>query len=521
MRVLNGLQMKEADRRTIGKLKIPSLVLMENAGRQVVAAMESAFENLSTRSVAVLCGSGSNGGDGFVVARALSEKEVRVSVFLLCSKSDVRDDALIHLESLANAGISVTEIFNKEEWELSGSEVTKHDVIVDALLGTGLSRPLEGLLKRVVADINAACVPVVAVDIPSGLSSETHRLIGDTIQATLTVTFGAPKLPHVLAPGVGRTGDLVVADIGIPTSIIDELGGPRLNLVTPEDICRLIPVRDQEAHKGNFGRVLVVAGSLGKTGAACLAGLGALRSGAGLVTVATPGSCLSMVSAGAAEYMTLPLTESASGTVDERALEQILDAKCDVIAVGPGLGTDSGPANVVKGLIARAEVPVIVDADALTVLGNQQVAFRGRGQAKLVITPHPGEMARLCGVSAEDVQRDRVEVARRFAVEHEVYVVLKGARTVVAAPEGTVFLNISGNSGMATGGTGDVLTGVMAAWLAQIKDVKGACQVAVYLHGAAGDLAAERQGEVALIASDVVESLGQALRGTMDEATSE
>ena len=516
MRVLNAAQMREVDRRTIEEIGIPSIVLMENAGHQVVEAMGSAFEDLGTQRVAVLCGRGNNGGDGFVVARTLWQQGTEVAVFLLGAVADVHGDAKINLDVLGQLGLRVVEVPDSGAWELHGPEVARYDLVVDAVFGTGLSKPLAGMLQTVVADLNASPVPVVAVDLPSGMSADSHQLIGDTIRATVTVTLGTPKIPLVLPPGNASTGDLVIADIGIPAAVIDGVEGPRLELLTPADVRALVPPRASDAHKGDFGHVLVVAGSVGKTGAACLAGRGALCSGAGLVTVATPRSCVSAVAAGAAEYMTLPLSETAEGIVSADALDELLDVHCDVIAVGPGLGTGVGPTLLVHGLVERAGVPVVLDADALNAFADDPGRLRGQDGVDLIITPHPGEMARLCGGTPSDVQAGRVEVARAFSAEHRVYVVLKGARTIVATPEGAVFVNLTGNPGMATGGTGDVLAGVTAAWLGQLLDSEAACKVAVYLHGLAGDLAAETHGEVALTASDLVVALGRALTETTD-----
>ena len=518
MRVLNAAQMREADRRTIEEIGIPSIVLMENAGHQVVSAMESVFEDLGTQRVAVLCGRGNNGGDGFVVARTLWQQGTEVGVFLLGSVADVRGDAKINLDVLGQLGLSVVEVPDSGAWELHGPEVIRYDLVVDAVFGTGLSKPLTGMLQTVVADLNASPVPVASVDLPTGLSADSHQLIGDTIEATVTVTLGAPKIPLVLPPGNASAGNLVIADIGIPAAVIDGVEGPRLGFLTPADVRELVSPRVVNAHKGDFGRVLVIAGSVGKTGAACLAGRGALSSGAGLVTVATPRSCVPTVAAGAVEYMTLPLSEAAEGIVSADALHELLDVPCDVIAVGPGLGIGAGPTRLVHGLVERAGVPVVLDADALNVFADDPARLRGRDGVDLVVTPHPGEMARLCGRTVSDVQADRVGVARAFAAEHRIYVVLKGARTIIVTPEGVAFVNMTGNPGMATGGTGDVLTGVTAAWLGQLLDTEAACKVAVYLHGLAGDLAAETHGEVALTASDLVAALGQAVAETTDAA---
>src|SRR6188508_25685 len=342
MRVLNTQQMREADRQTIDEIGIPSIVLMENAGRQAVAAMEAAFDDLSSSRVGVLCGRGNNGGDGFVVARTLAQRGIEAIVFLLAGVSDVRGDARTNLEILGRVGVTVVEITNAQEWELHFSEVSECDLIVDAIVGTGFHGPLTGLLETVVADVNGLGVPVVAIDLPTGVSADSHELEGEAIEASMTVTLAAPKIPLILPPADAYGGDLVIADIGIPGSVIDELEGPWLELLTRERMRELVPARAADSHKGDFGRVLVIAGSLGRTGAAHLAALGALRSGAGLVTIATPRSCLPIVAAMGAEYMTLPLDETPAGTVDFAALERILEFNADVMACGPGLGQDPG-----------------------------------------------------------------------------------------------------------------------------------------------------------------------------------
>jgi NAD(P)H-hydrate epimerase len=511
MRILTAEQMREADRRTIEEIGIPSLVLMENAGRQVVATMEASFDDLAERRVAILCGRGNNGGDGFVVARTLRQRDVDVSVFLLGRLADVRGDARTNLESLGRLGLPVVEIAGEQEWELHASEVAAHDVIVDALFGTGLERPLSGLLETVVEDVNSFPVPVVSVDLPSGLSADSCELIGPCIHAGLTVTLGAPKLPLALPPANGMVGDLAVVDIGIPKDVIDALAGPELRLLTPEDVRALLPTRDRDAHKGSFGHVLVVAGSRGKTGAAHLAAAGALRSGAGLVTAATPGSCQAVVASLGPEYMTEGLTETPEGTIALSALDTVLSLPGTVIAAGPGLGAGDGVAAFVRGLVERAKVPLVLDADAINAFAGDLGRLTARDGRTIVVTPHPGEMARLLGIPASEVQAHRIESARTLATAHGLFVVLKGHRTVIATPGGRVHINSTGNPGMATGGTGDVLTGMIAGWLAQLGDPETACLLAVYLHGAAGDLAADDEGEASMTAGDLVRHIGNAV----------
>jgi len=511
MRVLNTQQMREADRRTIDEVGIPSIVLMENAGRQAVAAMEAAFEELSTMHVGVICGRGNNGGDGFVVARTLIQRGVETSVFLLGSVAEVRGDARTNLEVLGRIGLTVVEITNAQEWELHFSELSRCELMVDAILGTGFHGQLSGLLETVVADINGLGIPIVAIDLPTGLSADTSEVGGEAIEASMTITLGAPKLPLILPPADTYSGDLVIADIGIPFPILDDVEGPYIEILTRERMRELVPARAADSHKGDFGRVLVIAGSVGRTGAAHLAAVGALRSGAGLVTVATPRSCLPIVAAMAPEYMTEGLEETAAGTIDFAALDRVLEFKADVIAVGPGLGQSPGTAAFVHGLLERAGVPLILDADALNAFIGDPERLLGRDGVDVVITPHPGEMARLLNLSIEAVQHDRLRHATDFASAHRVHVVLKGHRTVIAGPDNRAFINLTGNAGMATGGTGDLLTGMIAAWFGQLLDAEAACKLAVYLHGTAGDLAEADEGDVALVAGDLATRLGDAV----------
>ena len=511
MRILNAAQMREADRFTIEEIGIPSLVLMENAGRQVVAAIEAAYEARLSGRVAVLCGRGNNGGDGFVVARTLLQRGIDAAVFVIGALADVRGDAKTNLEILGRLGVTVVEIGDEQSWELHFSEISQCALIVDAIFGTGLTSPLGGMMETVVADVNASSIPIVSIDLPSGLSADTPHVLGDCIDASMTVTLAAPKLPLVLPPGEAHAGDVVIADIGIPHEVIDGVEGQRIELLTPEQLREIVEPRAADSHKGDFGRVTIVAGSRGKTGASHLAAMGALRSGAGLVTVATPGSLLPIVASMAPELMTEPLDESDEGMVAASAIERLLELRHDVIACGPGLGRGPGVAEFVRSLLDRATVPLVLDADAITVLADDPGVLVGREERDVIITPHAGEMARLIGSSVEEVQANRIDVATDFATTHRVYVVLKGHRTVIAAPDGHIFINPTGNAGMATGGTGDVLTGMNAAWVAQLLDAEAACRLAVFLHGAAGDLAEAEEGQVAMTATDVIACLGDAL----------
>lgn len=511
MRVLNAAQMRDADRQTIEEIGIPSMVLMENAGRQVVAALEAAYDDLQDRHVAILCGPGNNGGDGFVVARTLYQRGVGVSVFVIGTMAAIKGDARLNVEILGRLGLTVVEVSDEQAWELHFSEISNCDLIVDAIFGTGLKSALAGMMETVAADVNASGIPVTAIDLPTGLSADHADPIGECIQAAMTVTLAAPKLPLVLPPGEAKAGNIVVADIGIPPEVIDNLAGPRLELLTRYAMRELIHPRESDSHKGDFGHVLLIAGSRGKTGAAHLAAIGALRSGAGLVSLATPRSSQPILAAMASEYMTLPLEETPEGRIAAASLECVLEFEQDVIAVGPGLGTGPDVTIFVQDLIERSESPLVLDADALNALASDPDRLQGGGSRPIIITPHPGEMSRLVNTSVDEVQASRVDVARDFAVAHQIYVVLKGYRTLIATPEGKVFINPLGNPGMATGGTGDVLTGVLAGWLAQLLDAEAACKIAVYLHALAGDLAEADEGEVAMTAGDVAAHLGDAV----------
>ena len=512
MRVLNAAQMRDADRQTIEEIGIPSMVLMENAGRQVVAALEAAYEDLTDRHAAVLCGPGNNGGDGFVVARTLHHRGVEVSVFVIGTIAAIKGDARLNAEILGRLGLTAVEIADEQAWDLHFSEISQCDLIIDAIFGTGLKSPLSGMMETVAADVNASNLPVIAIDLPSGLSADHAEPIGECIRATMTVTLAAPKLPLVLPPGEAQAGSIVVADIGIPPEVVDNLAGPRLELLTREAMREILVPRESDSHKGDYGHVLIVAGSRGKTGAAHLAGLGALRSGAGLVTVATPRSSQPIVASMAAEYMTVPVDETPEGGIAAAALQTVMDLERDVIALGPGLGTGPEATVFVQELVEKSESPLVLDADALNVLASDPDRLqRPAGSPPIIITPHPGEMARLANTSTEEVQKSRLDVARDFAVQHQIYVILKGFRTLVATPEGKVFINPLGNPGMATGGTGDVLAGVVAGWLGQLLDAEAACKLAVYLHGLAGDLAEADEGEVAMTAGDVAGHLGDAV----------
>ena len=512
MRALTTDQMRALDAMAITELGLPSIVLMENAGRLVADAVRRFFGEIAEeRGVAVVSGTGNNGGDGFVAARHLAAFGLDVSVYLVGDSASVSGDATTNLAILERLGVPVLPIADPAAWSRHRQAVLDAGVAIDALFGTGLGRPLDGIHAEIAQALADGDAEVVAVDLPSGVPGDPGAFVGPAVDATLTVTLAAPKLSLVLPPAEQQAGVVLVADIGIPRELQSCLEGPQIDLLDAGDLALWLDPRPADAHKGDFGRVTVVGGSPGKTGAAHLAALSALRSGAGLVTVAVPAPSQPVVAAMAAEYMTLALPELTGGD-RSAAVEAVLSLDADVIAVGPGLGVSDGAAALVEDLVARSTRPLVLDADALNVLTRLPAATLSRANAPVVLTPHPGEMARLAGTEVDDVQSRRLEIARDYAAAHGVVVVLKGYRTVIASPDGRVAINATGNPGMATGGTGDVLTGVIAAWLAQIGSAEAAARLGVYLHGLAGDLAAAAEGEVAMIAGDLLDHLGQAAR---------
>jgi len=518
--VLTAEEMRRADRRTIDEVGLPGPVLMENAGAAVARLVDERFPR--ARRVAVLCGRGNNGGDGFVIARRLG---TRAEALLLGARDGVEGDARTHLLACERSGGRVVVVADAAAWAGALPRLEEADLIVDAVLGTGLRSEPTGLAAEAIAVIARrfeSGVPVVAVDLPSGLPSDGGAVDWPAARATVTVTFGSPKRGHVLPPACGHVGELVVADIGIPAECV-AAANPSLFLLEDADGAEAFPLRRRGAHKGDFGHVLIVAGSVGKTGAAVLAAGGALRAGAGLVTVATPAPCLAVVAAARPEAMTEPLPSTPGGGFDEAGLPRLLElaGERDAVVLGPGLGRDPGTRALVRAFVRECPVPLVIDADGLNALaagGGEASALDAlRRGAPTVLTPHPGEMARLAGGRASEIQRERPERAVALARETGAVVVLKGERTLVAEPSGRAAVAATGNPGMATGGTGDVLAGVVGSLLARHGALLSAT-AAVIVHGRAGDLAARERGEEGMTAGDVVEALPAAIESVRRSA---
>jgi NAD(P)H-hydrate epimerase len=512
MKILTSREMRGIDRTAIEELGIPGPVLMENAGLRVVRALRARCEDIAGERIVVIAGKGNNGGDGFVVARHLANSGARPEVVLLAAKDEVKGDAAVNLAVILKMGLPVTEARTEAEWKKARAAVFRASVVVDAILGTGLDKPLEGLYAAAVEDINKSPAFLVAVDVPSGLSSDTFETIGPSVKADLTVALAAPKIAHIFPPAADRVGELVVAPIGIPPALFED-PALKLELVEEATVRPFFRKRKRDTHKGTFGHLLIVAGSVGKSGAAALAGRAALRTGAGLVTVATAAGVLPSIARTMAELMTEPLAETPERTIAAAALPRavaLLKGK-NAVLVGPGLSTNASTAEFVLGLLPRIKTPCVIDADGLNIVSGK-LDVLGRMAGPVVLTPHPGEFARLTGLANEEVVRRRLTLVPEFAAKHGVTVVLKGYRTLIAVPDGRVFVNPTGNPGMATGGTGDVLGGMIASELVQEKDALGAVLSAVYAHGLAGDIAAERLSEKALVAGDIIRYLPAALK---------
>ncbi|HVG20359.1 MAG TPA: NAD(P)H-hydrate dehydratase [Blastocatellia bacterium] len=522
MKILSAAEMREVDRLTAEAYGVPSLMLMENAAARTVEAIEKRFGPVAGKRALIICGKGNNGGDGAAIARQLLIKGGRADVLLLGRVDETRGDARTNFEiirSLASpdSGLRIIEVENPDHLRREAASASP-DIFIDAIFGTGLTRPAAGLFAEAIhylGDLRDGSA-IIAVDIPSGLASDSQELIGPAVRARLTVTFTAPKIANVFPPASDYNGQLVVAPIGSPGELINT-SGSRLSLVGREMIKRWLEAsrRSSFANKGDAGKALVVAGSRGKSGAACLAGEGAMRAGAGLVTVATAQSAQPVIASQMIfECMSEPLVETATGSVAVEAAERVLElaGERDVVAMGPGLGSsEESTRSLVRSVVMKRARPMVLDADALNSLAPWPEELRGREELPLILTPHPGEMARLVEKSVLEVISNRAEVVREFATAHGVIVVLKGSRTCTASPGGEVYVNPTGNAGMATGGTGDVLTGIIAGLLAQKPDDPLAATIAaVYLHGLAGDIAASRKGTRAMMASDIAAHLGDA-----------
>ena len=511
-KIITGTQMQELDRRTIGEARIPARELMERAGSGLVTCLEQTFGPAQGKRVIIFCGKGNNGGDGFVAARLLHRRRAQVHVLMMSPASELsRDAATMYRQYVRTAGKSAVRLYTSKTH--LHSLLRENDLIIDALLGTGLSSDVIGRYADAIDGINEAGRPVVAADLPSGLHADTGAILGRAVRASLTVTFGLPKLGLYQSHGVDLAGSVCLVDIGIPPAYIDAVMS-HTTLMTAPSVRAALPARRPASHKGTFGHAGIVAGSVGKTGAAAMAAKAALRIGAGLVTVAVPAGINDVLESKLLEAMTIPMPDTKARTFSRSALDRLKTfiAARTAVAIGPGLSTHPETVELVQALMKDLDRPAVLDADALNALAGRASVLTAC-KTPPILTPHPGEMARLeTNATPQSINADRIGTAVRFARERGTFVVLKGARTVVARPDGAAAICPTGNPGMATAGTGDVLTGIIVGLLAQGLAPWDAACAGTYLHGRAGDLAAAEKGLAGLIAGDVIEQIPYALK---------
>ncbi|AOT71698.1 NAD(P)H-hydrate dehydratase [Geosporobacter ferrireducens] len=512
MKIVNNTQMKQLDRMTIERYGIPGVLLMENAGIAVFQEVVRHLQNLIGKKVAIVCGRGNNGGDGFVVARHLFQHKVEVKVFIAGNPAVIGGDAKTNFEILKLLEAPIEVLSPGEGRSDLSNQLKEYDLIVDAIFGIGLDRNIDAFIQDVIETINVSEKPVISIDIPSGVSAATGCICGTAVRAEKTVVFQLPKLGNINYPGSDYTGEILIKNIGIPQKVIDSINS-EIQMITMDWVKKIIPKRKADTHKGDYGRVYIVAGSTGMTGAAMLTCEAVLRSGAGLVKVAIPQSLNNIMEIRLTEAITVPLPELKKGVVGISDIEKIMKtmSQSDAVAVGPGSGQSRELEEVLRNIFENSTTPIVLDADALNSLANRKELLKLL-KSPAVLTPHPMEMSRLTQIAVEDIQKNRVEVAREFAQKWNVIIVLKGARTVVAAPSGETFINTTGNPGMATAGSGDVLTGIITGFIAQGIEPVQATAAAVYIHGLAGDKAAAELGEYGMMAGDIVTHLPCALK---------
>jgi len=512
MKVLTSSQMKAIDRTAIEDLGIIGPILMENAGLQIAMEILDSFPDIDYEDIVIIAGKGNNGGDGFVVARHLYNQGCGPHVILLARMEDLKGDAALNAGIAKKMGISISEIPTEKERRILKKALKKATIVIDAIFGTGLTEPARGFFAKVIEDVNASEAYTVAVDIPSGLSADSFQIIGPCVVADLTITLAAPKIAHIFPPAEEMVGELVVADISVPPRLFEE-DKLKLELVEEENIIPYFQPRKRDAHKGNYGHLLILSGSLGKTGASVMAGKAALKMGAGLVTIGTPQSCLPIVARAMVELMTEPLPETPEQTFSVDAVDgslALLRDK-DALLLGPGISTNPSTAEFVRTLLPQINVPVVLDADALNILAETPDLLKSL-KTTAIVTPHPGEFARLLGTSTKEIVEKKLDLVPKFAQEYGLYLVLKGYRTLICTPDGHTYVNPTGNPGMATAGSGDVLSGMIASMIVQEKDPLLATLAAVFVHGLSGDIGAQRIGEKALTAGKLITYLPTAIK---------
>ncbi len=504
MKVLDNQQMRLLDRITTKEYKIPGLILMENAGMNTTVEVMKALNDDYRKKVIIICGTGNNGGDGFAVARHLYNKDVQVKVYVIGEESSIQNDGKTNFEAIRAMRVSIGFLKDENDMIDFNLDLMKSDIVVDAIFGTGLNTPVKGIANEVIRVVNKVQRKIISVDIPSGISGDTGKVLGNAIRATKTVAYQLPKIGNLTAPAIEYNGELLICPIGIPQEAIHK-SQYEAKLITEKTLKDILPIRGLNSHKGNYGRALMVAGSRGMTGAAILASKAALRSGVGMLHLAIPEELNDILETQLTEVMTVPFQIPGGNVKEFNGVEDIIIGlqRSDVVALGPGLGRSKETEIIVERVLREAKCPVILDADALNVLPNMLKLLK-KVKSRCILTPHPGEMAKLTGLSISEINENRIKVAKDFSKKYGVIVVLKGASTVITDEQGHVYLNTTGNPGMATAGSGDVLTGIITALVGQKIELIDAAMAGVYIHGRAGDEAAKITGEYGMIASDMV-----------------
>lgn len=509
MKAVTNQEIREIDRKAIEEYGIPGLVLMENAGSRIFQNLKNIYPDLRLKKIIVFAGSGNNGGDGFVVARHLYNYGVKVRVLLLSLFNKIKGEARVNLDIIDKMGVELIEIESIDPEEIQQS-IRDSDLIIDAILGTGLQGKVTGLKAKIIDFINMANKEVIAVDVPSGLNSDTGKIEGPCVKATYTITLALPKIGLLLYPGAGCTGKIIVEDIGIPVNLLNRKK-LKINMITKDMVRSFLPIRLTYVHKGSFGKVLMLAGSVGMTGAAYLASEAAMRSGAGIVVLGIPRSLNPIMEVKLTEVMTFPLAETEKQSLREDTEETILELmeNFSVLGIGPGISRQLETQRLVRNIIKKSTIPLVIDADAIYALSEDPTILK-KTKTPLVITPHPGEMAKLINKDINYILDNQLDITRDVAQEFGGVVVLKGARTIIANKEGEAYINIGDNSGMATGGSGDVLTGIISSLIAQGADNLLAAIAGVYIHSLAGNLARDIKGERGMVAGDILSQVPQA-----------
>ncbi|MGB9736225.1 MAG: NAD(P)H-hydrate dehydratase [bacterium] len=518
MKVVTSEMMRNLDKKTVEAFGINSIVLMENAGRSVAQTIIKEFNAQAKKGVVVFCGKGNNGGDGFVTARHLINRGYHVDVVFFGKKDELKGDALTNYTALSRIIDIIHELKDATEFDKTDINLKEKGLIVDALLGTGINGVVKEPFYGAINLINNSGLPVIAVDIPSGIDADTGAVAGVSVKAKKTVTFGLAKIGLVVYPGVEFAGEVEVVDISIPDKLIKQTYIP-YNLVDHTYVSSLLKPRNYNTNKGDYGHTLIIAGSEGKSGAGILSAKGALRAGSGLVTIAGPEGLMPVYETTVLEALKEPLTETLTGVIDRSAINQVekLLQTRDVVAIGPGIGTEPQTAEFVFELIRRCKIPIVIDADGINIIASDPQVLVESNNEHIVLTPHPGEFGRLVNMNPKEVNKDRIGLASEFAKKYKCTLVLKGARTVIANKDGEVWVNPTGNPGMSTGGMGDVLTGIIAGLIATGLNPQEAAIAGVFIHGMAGDIIYAYHRNSAVLASEILDRIPYVLSSLVEE----